>query len=70
MTLVPAFGRDYTSKKAMLIDFNGGKDFQIADIFSKDSGRYTSKKDLIGTTVFIRYKGMREVACVKITAKL
>jgi len=32
MTLVPAYGRDYTSKKAVEKDWKSGKDFIVADI--------------------------------------
>ena len=28
-TLIPAYGRDYKSKKALLEDFNSGKDFYL-----------------------------------------
>ena len=37
--LVPAYGRSYTSKKAVLVDWETGKDFKI------ESGPYTSVKD-------------------------
>lgn len=61
ITLVPAYGRDYTSKKAALADFNAGKDFQIADMSSPWDGKYASIRDLSGYTVNIRYKQLRNV---------
>jgi hypothetical protein len=39
--LVPAYGRDYTSKAKAQADFDAGKDFATA------SGQYTNKADLI-----------------------
>lgn len=39
--LLPAYGRDYKSKKAAQADFDAGKDFTGAD------GRYLNKADLI-----------------------
>lgn len=31
LVAVPAYGRDYKSKKAVMADWNAGKDFQIRD---------------------------------------
>jgi hypothetical protein len=56
ITLVPAYGRDYTSKKLALADFNAGKDFKICDMSSPWDGKYCSIRDLSGYTVRIRYK--------------
>ena len=35
LTVTPAYGRDYTSKKAALEDWNAGKDFLVAN-YAKD----------------------------------
>jgi len=60
--LVPAYGRDYKTKKAVKEAWDAGKDFRIADMSSPDDGRYTSKSDWEGKHVAIRYKGLTEVA--------
>lgn len=39
-TLVPAYGRDYKSKAALLADWEDGKDFRIVQ-----TGQYTSIRD-------------------------
>jgi hypothetical protein len=63
--LVPAYGRDYTSKKAAIADFEANKDFMINDISSPFDGRYVNREDLQGDgiRVFIRYKKLTQVAC-------
>lgn len=66
MELVPAYGRDYKSKTAMLADFNANKDFKIAN------GPYTNKSDLMKLgvrTVLIRYNKLRRVASVVVPSK-
>lgn len=69
VTLVPAYGRDYKSKKEVEQAWKEGKDFQIQSIGHPDDGRYINKedaaKDLPGTTFNIRYKQLRNVAVVK-----
>ncbi len=68
MTLTPAYGRDYKSKKEVLADFDAGKDFVANDIQS--SGSYTNKTDLIAMgfkEVTVRYSGLRKVTVVKLT---
>jgi hypothetical protein len=53
---VPAYGRDYKSKAAVLADWKAGKDF-------KDylTGQYLSSRDDVGVPVWIRYDKMRKV---------
>ncbi len=65
MTLTPAYGRDYKTAKAATEDFESNKDFIIADIGSKDCGRYCNKEQLIGEErqVKLRYDNLRK-ACV------
>jgi hypothetical protein len=67
ITLVPAYQRDYKSKKAVQADFDAGKDFIIADIFHKYSGKPANKPDLAQSydKVLIRYDGNRKVAVFK-----
>lgn len=68
LTVVPAYGRDYKSKKDAVADWEAGKDFRIADIGAgRDDGRYVNNADLAGqdVTVNIRYKRLTMVAVVK-----
>lgn len=69
LTLVPAYGRDYKSKKAVLADWEANKDFLIQDISSPHNGRYINKQDaasLKGTTFNIRYKSLTQICVVKV----
>lgn len=50
VTLVPAYGRDYKSGKAVKEDWKAGKDFQINCIMHPDDGRYINLEDAQGTT--------------------
>jgi len=62
MNLIPAYGRDYKSKKALMADFDANKDFLIADISCPDDGRYVNKEQLKpGTMVQVRYKRLTQV---------
>jgi hypothetical protein len=67
ITLVPAYQRDYKSKKAVQADFDAGKDFVIADIFHEYSEKSANKPDLAQSydKVLIRYDGNRKVAVFK-----
>jgi len=62
-TLTPAYGRVYTSKRAVLADYNAGKDF-----ISQPDGRYCNIEDIkraLATFVKIRYgKGLTKVMVV------
>ena len=70
MTLTPAYGRDYKSRKAVLADFNSDKDFIVADFHDPACGSYANKSDLEGhhTTVYIRYQGLRKIMAVPVNA--
>ena len=61
MTLTPAYGRDYKSKKDVLKDWEEGKDFIIADISSPWDGKPANKNDLKGKTVYIRYRKLTQI---------
>ena len=57
-TLVPAYGRDYTSRAAVMADIAAGKDFRIAA-----SGRVINLeqlKQLGATSINVRYKRLTE----------
>lgn len=64
-TLVPAYGRDYTSKAAVLEDWNANKDFQIADATARPV--YINKQDADASrlVVRIRYNKLRKIMVVR-----
>ena len=71
MNLVPAYGRDYKSQKAVKEDLDGNKDFQIQDISSRWNGSFVNKEQLIEHgigRVTIRYKKLASVAVIRVTA--
>ena len=45
MIISGAYGRDYTSKKALLADWLAGRDFLMRDL-GPHGGRYVNKTDL------------------------
>ena len=58
-TLTPAYGRDYKSKKALLEDFNTGKDFYFNSPWG--SG-YCSIRDFAkGAEITFRYGNLMKV---------
>ena len=67
-TLVPAYGRDYRSKKAIQADLKEGRlDFRICDVSSRYDGRYVNGQDLVAegyTSVWVRYGKLRKIAQV------
>jgi len=69
MTLTPAYGRDYRSKKAVLEDFDADKDFIINDITNRWDGKPVNKAQLVKAkqrVVYIRYGKLRRVMEVKL----
>ena len=72
MTLTPAYGRDYKSAKAVLQDWNDGKDFIVADMFSPFDGKSINKQDAEreewkGFGVMIRYKNLTRITAIKLS---
>jgi len=67
LTVIPAYGRDYKSAKAVKADFAANKDFQICDMFSPDDGRYINAEQLKpGDTLYIRYaRNTKQTNCAK-----
>ena len=60
MTLIPAYGRDYRSKKAAIADFSGAKDFVMAA-----TGQYCSIRDMGSFSLIeLRYNKHRSVVCL------
>lgn len=69
MTLTPAYGRDYKTRKALQADFDAGKDFIINDMSSRWDGKPTNKEDLMSsgyTMVKARYDNLRKIAFIVI----
>ena len=66
ISLVPAYGRDYKSKKEVKEAFNSGKDFKIMDISNPWDGRYASRVELTEyRQVRIRYSKLRKVCIIR-----
>ena len=70
VTLTPAYGRDYKSKKAVLAGWNAGQDFSIAtfalSVSSPSYGRYMSERDNEPfTSIWIRYNNLERIIQVK-----
>ena len=62
LVVQPAYGRDYKSKKAVLEDWDAGKDFRVATI-GPDAGRYINKQDADrgNLEINVRYNSDRSV---------
>lgn len=61
-TITPAYGRDYTSLKALTADFLAGKDFVYQ---SFDGSGYVSRSDFaVGARIQARYGKLRKVGMV------
>ena len=70
LTVVPAYGKDFKSQKAVKEHFESNGDFLIQDIGSPDDGRYVNKQDLENysagpLTLKVRYKQLREICMIK-----
>lgn len=55
LILSPAYGRDYKSQKALLADFNAGKDFIIRNFGHPYEGKPANKQDLKSQRVQFRF---------------
>lgn len=69
VTLVPAYGRDYKSKKAVMADWDAGKDFVINQFGHPYDGKYINSQDAAttpGVTYNIRYAKLAKVLPVKV----
>lgn len=66
-TITPAYGRDYTSIKAVQADFDAGKDFVYQ---SFDGSGYVGKADFeVGARIQARYGKLRKVGMVTVKAE-
>ena len=62
VSAVPAYGRDYKSKKEVMADWNSGKDFLIQDMML--SG-YVNKDDKpADMQLNIRYKNLTQICVI------
>jgi len=64
ITLVPAYGRDYTSASYVYQAWKAGKDFRIADVSSQYNGKMCSIRDFPDTTARIRYNKKQDVTLI------
>lgn len=62
-TLIPSYGRDYKSKKALLLELNTDKDFTDSLSYSQINSSDLVNNNL--TTVNIRYKNLTQIAVCK-----
>ena len=65
MNLKPAYGRDYTSAKAVKDDWDANKDFVIVDIVGGNAGRMINKEQAPVGSYSIRYKKLTQVCVIK-----
>ena len=69
VSMVPAYGRDYKSQKAVLEDWKAGKDFQLQTM---NDTRYTSIADVEELkkkgvkSLNIRYNRLTQVCVIKL----
>jgi hypothetical protein len=69
LSLIPASGRDYKSKKAVEADLRADKDFIIADMSNPYDGKPANLPDLKQagyTELNIRYQRLTRVAVISI----
>ena len=69
MKLIPAYGRDYKSKKAIAADLAMDKDFIISDYFNRYDGKPINLSQLMEEgykQVTVRYQQLQKVAVIKL----
>ncbi|MCK5604917.1 hypothetical protein KAR91_23710 [Candidatus Pacearchaeota archaeon] len=68
ITLTPAFGRDFKSKKAVQEHWDANLDFLIADISNRWDGKPVNKSQLVGLEkkAQIRFSGLRKVCILTV----
>jgi hypothetical protein len=67
IALLPAYGRDYKSKREILRDFNGGKDFILSHLSS--SGYINKEQIEVGTFIEFRYNRLQKLFIHKVEEK-
>jgi len=71
--LVPAYGREYKSQKAVKDAFLEGRDFRLRNTHVAATRQATSLADdvrAVGTMVILRYKRLTMTTTVKVTKKM
>lgn len=63
VSAVPAYGRDYKSKKEVLADWNAGKDFLIQDLMR--SGYVNIKDKPADMVLNVRYARLTKVTPIR-----
>jgi hypothetical protein len=69
LTVSPAYGRDYKSKKAVLVDWNDNKDFTIQDMYKAgmvNKQQVIKLKEDGYTHIHIHYKQLTQVMVLPI----
>ena len=70
-TLVPAYGRDYKSKAAVLADWNDNKNFRIwtgwfSESYVVNKQQVKDLKDMGITHIQFRYKGLTQTFVMEV----
>lgn len=65
--LTPAYGRDYATRKAVLVDLKANKDFIISDHFDRWDGKPVSPHELAreGEILKVRFGQLRKQTTFK-----
>lgn len=64
MSLTPAYGRDYKSKAALLVDWNDDKDFIMNGV---NGWGYVNRQDADRGQYQVRYGKLRKTAVIRKT---
>jgi len=70
VTVSPAYGRDYKSKAAVVVDFNNELDFIIEDFGDSYCGKPVNRAQLVELgyrRVNVRFAKLRKIAVIDIT---
>ena len=68
INLVPAYGRDYRSRKAIIADLQKNMDFSIRDISCPWDGKVANLRDLTVSydTITVRYSKLAKVCSINL----
>jgi hypothetical protein len=72
MTVVPAYGRDYKTKNAVMEAWNSNRDFLVSDFFDKYDGKPINLEDALKAgvrTVNIRYCHLTKLAVIAVQGR-
>lgn len=73
LTVVPAYGRDYTNGKEAVKDWEAGKNFIVSNVFDRYDGKPINKADALRAgirEVMIRYMQDRRTVLVAVKEDL